>query len=150
MTRWWQYVRSVAGSASQKEIAEAAGVSQPTVSRWAKGEIERATADVAVRFAVHYEASVGEALVAAGVIDAHHLPVTVMRNESPDDEMLIALLSERLRRDREELVGNGQQPAPTKGSRPAEAGPVSVADYTLAASDDETVDREMEAHEEQP
>lgn len=117
VTRWWQYVKAVAGSASQKEIAEAAGVSQPTVSRWAKGEIERATADVAVKFAVYYGGSVGEALVAAGVLDAHHLPVTITRHEAPDDETFIALLSERLRRDREEVVDRGDRPAPkTEGS----------------------------------
>lgn len=145
VTRWWQYVKQVAGSASQKDIAEAAGVSQPTVSRWAKGEIERATADVAVKFAVHYRGSVGEALVAAGVLDAHHLPVTITRHETPDDETLIALLSERLRRDREDVMGDEQQPAATT---PAGGSP-AAEDYTLAAMDRDDSD-EIEAQQIDP
>lgn len=122
VTRWWQYVKSVARTATQKEIAEAAGVSQPTVSRWAKGEIERATADVAVAFAVHYQASIGEALVAAGVIDASHLPVTIQRYAQPDDATLIALLSERLRRDREDGEDRAEQSAPNTDAGPDEFG----------------------------
>ncbi len=150
VTKWWQYVKTVAGSASQKEIADAAGVSQPTVSRWAKGEIERATADVAVKFAVHYDSSVGEALVAAGVLDARHLPVTISRYEQPDDATLIALFSERLRRDKESAQDDDQQPAAITRAGGSPADELSVGDYTLAAHEDDQLVDELEAQEDQP
>jgi len=107
VTAWWAYVRGIAPGASQKEIAEAAGVTQPTVSRWAKGEITRASADVAVKIATYYEASVGDALVAAGVLDEHHLPVQTVRIEEPSDDELLNLLAQRLGRDRKEMTGDG-------------------------------------------
>lgn len=121
MTRWWQYVKAVAGSASQKEIAEAAGVSQPTVSRWANGDIERATADAAVRFAVHYGGPVGEALVAAGVLDATHLPVTITKRENPSDEQLLELIAARLRRDHEDHHAHDTATSTRAGGSPATA-----------------------------
>lgn len=131
VTRWWAYVRGIAGTASKTEIAEAARVSQPTVSRWASGEIERASADVAVRLATAYDASVGEALVAAGVLDEAQLPVTIQRYDQPDDETLIALLSERLRRDREDGDGHGGQPAPIAPAAPyTDAQPAGLTEPT--------------------
>lgn len=151
MTRWWAYVQRIARSASQKEIAEAAGVSQPTVSRWAKGEIEAASADAAVRLALHYEASVGDALVAAGVLDAEHLPVTTQRIEKPSDEQLLAILAARLRQDREERGGNDRDAAPTNPAEVSSAPEDDVSDlgYMLAARDTDD-DEEVEAQQIEP
>lgn len=112
VTTWWGYVRRITHGASQKEIAQSAGVTQPTVSRWVSGEIERASADVAVKLATKYGASVGEALVAAGVLDAEHLPVTIMRTEDPSDDELLTILARRLDRDRKDGTDDGQPDAP--------------------------------------
>ena len=134
MTTWWLYVESVARGAQQSEIAEAAGVSQATISRWKSGDIERPSADAAVRLAVFYGASVGGSLVAAGVLAADALPVTIQRYEAPTDDELIELLERRLRRDREDVTGNAQHPAPTMSAGDDPATVTRRAGHTSAVA----------------
>ncbi len=34
---WWQYVLTVTGNAAQRDIAEATGIDQSSISRWQRG-----------------------------------------------------------------------------------------------------------------
>lgn len=38
---WWQYVLTVTGGAAQKDIAEATGIDQSSISRWQRGRLRR-------------------------------------------------------------------------------------------------------------
>lgn len=53
---WWTYFKGVAGTETGRAIAEAAGVSEPQVSRWKSGK-NRPDADSLVRFARAYHRS---------------------------------------------------------------------------------------------
>lgn len=88
---WWQWFADTAGTADGATIAEAAGVSEPQVSRWRRGT-NRPDADKVVRFARYFGKPALEALVAAGYITADdaHKTVTVERpvSEFSDDELI--------------------------------------------------------------
>lgn len=65
-SKWWLYIREVAGDAQLKEIADRVGIDKSNVTRWKNGA--RPAADFAVSFARAYGRPVVEALVAGSYI----------------------------------------------------------------------------------
>ncbi|MCT1459911.1 helix-turn-helix transcriptional regulator [Aestuariimicrobium sp. p3-SID1156] len=63
---WWDYVKSVAGDDTNAQIADAVGVSAPSVSRW-NGK-NKADVNIVAAFARAYGRPVLEAFVAAGFL----------------------------------------------------------------------------------
>lgn len=106
---WWTWFAATAGTDDGATIAEAAGVSEPQVSRWRRGA-NRPDADKVVRFARYFRKPALEALVAVGYITAEdaHKTVTVERpvSELSDDE-LIDEIRRRMRSAHESNEGPG-------------------------------------------
>ncbi|WP_225754689.1 helix-turn-helix transcriptional regulator [Actinotalea sp. Marseille-Q4924] len=128
---WWQYVERVSSGAAQGDIAQAAGVSGPTVSRWRSGK-QGVDPGPAARFARAYGRPVLEAFVAAGFLTPEEAKAKVLINDPQDltDEELLELLRSRLHGQRSR---DGHQSAPMTERHAAEvtapAGPgVDVAD----------------------
>ncbi|GAB7068437.1 helix-turn-helix transcriptional regulator [Mycobacterium hodleri] len=71
---WWRYVVTVAGDATQKDIASATGIDQSSISRWHRGT-NAPRAEAVVAFARAYERSPVEALVAAGYLSSSEMGV---------------------------------------------------------------------------
>lgn len=65
---WPHYVASVANGATQREIAEAAGVNQATASRWLSGSVVPTNAANVASFAQAYKRNVIEAFIAADLL----------------------------------------------------------------------------------
>lgn len=88
---WWSYFKRIAGTETGRVIAEAAGVSEPQVSRWKSGK-NRPDADALARFARHYKRPPVEAIVAAGYLRRDEVleAVEVIRplSELGDEELL--------------------------------------------------------------
>lgn len=105
---WSEYVRATIGSDQQVEAARKTSVNQTTISRWLNGGQAGAVDNVAA-FARGYRRPVLEAFLAAGFLSPEEAgaTVTITRLEHPDDETLIALLAERLRRRAKESDGDG-------------------------------------------
>lgn len=109
---WSEYVRATIGSDQQVQAAKKAGVNQTTMSRWLNGGQAGAAENIA-GFARGYSRPVLEAFLAAGFLTPEEASarVTITRYEQPDDDTLIALLTERLRRDREDGGDSAEQSA---------------------------------------
>lgn len=95
---WSEYLRTVAPDAQQREIAQAAGVDQATVSRWRRTEAPPRPENVAA-FARAFDRPVLEAFVAAGFLsasEANERPRGRPRLELITDTELLTELSKRL------------------------------------------------------
>lgn len=66
---WAQYVRRIAGTLTQTQIAEKTGVAQTNVGRWLRGDPGMPKADSVVAFARAFKQPPVEALVAAGYLN---------------------------------------------------------------------------------
>ena len=121
---WWQYVEHIALDETQERIARRIDVSTPTVSRWKTSSPKPETA---AAFARAYGRPVVEAFIAAGFLTADDAKaqVTINRYEDPSDDQLLALISRRLRGDRE-AGEHGGDTATTKAppSEPGSGGTV--------------------------
>lgn len=96
---WWQYVLTVTGNAAQRDIAEATGIDQSSISRWQRGTTTP-RAEAVVAFARAYERSPVEALVAAGYLRSDELGVVELTTLTGDltSVSVDSLLSELRRR----------------------------------------------------
>lgn len=133
---WNEYLRQIAGEVGQAEIARAAGVTAPTVSRWLKGN-QGVDPVAAANFARHYRRPVLEAFVAAGFLtpnEAKVRPIAAPDYSALSNEELLELVRSRMTQGGGE---HGFGSAPMKQQR---------GDYDLAA-DDQDVDPLDEAEE---
>ena len=103
---WWQYVLTVSGNAAQREIAEATGIDQSSISRWQRGTTTP-RAEAVVAFARAYGRSPVEALVAAGYLESDELGVVELTTLTGDLSAVSvdSLLSELRRR----VLAGGQE-----------------------------------------
>jgi|SRR5689334_1232476 len=103
---WWDYVLTVTGSSAQKEIAEATGIDQSSISRWQRGTTTP-RAEAVVAFARAYGRSPVEALVAAGYLESDELGVVELTTITGDLSRVSvdSLLSELRRR----VLAGGQE-----------------------------------------
>lgn len=68
MESWSEYVRRVAGSFTQMQIAEKTGLAQSSVGAWLRGQPGIPRAESVITFARTFRQSPIEALVAAGYL----------------------------------------------------------------------------------
>lgn len=54
---------------TQKEVAEAVGVSEPTIRRWMRNEVDELSIDLLGRFLTYFECSVSDLLIEETVDD---------------------------------------------------------------------------------
>jgi transcriptional regulator with XRE-family HTH domain len=103
---WWQYVLTVTGNAAQRDIAEATGIDQSSISRWQRGATTP-RAEAVVAFARAYGHSPVEALVAAGYLASDELGVVELTTLTGDltSVSVDSLLSELRRR----VLAGGQE-----------------------------------------
>jgi transcriptional regulator with XRE-family HTH domain len=103
---WWQYVLTVTGNAAQRDIAEATGIDQSSISRWQRGTTTP-RAEAVVAFARAYGHSPVEALVAAGYLKSGELGVVELTTLTGDltSVSVDSLLSELRRR----VLAGGQE-----------------------------------------
>jgi len=103
---WWQYVLTVTGNAAQRDIAEATGIDQSSISRWQRGTTTP-RAEAVVAFARAYGHSPVEALVAAGYLRSDELGVVELTTLTGDltTVSVDSLLSELRRR----VLAGGQE-----------------------------------------
>lgn len=97
MSNWWSYVQKVSGSATQAQIADHSGISQPVVSRWKSGD-GAPSADSAVQFARAYGRPAVEALVAAGVLRPSDATKAIRVDRNLEDFSARELVEEIYRR----------------------------------------------------
>lgn len=92
-TKWWAYVRHVAGDATQLEIAHRAGIDKSHPTRWKQGFAPGA--EFVVRFAEAYDRNALEALVAAEIITEEQANLREVRvtelSEIPSKDLLAEL-----------------------------------------------------------
>lgn len=93
---WSLYVRRIAGTMTQAQIAaKVGGVSASNVGRWLRGEPGQPGADTVIAFAKAFSRPIGEALAVAGYLDdADVAPAT----RTPLSEYPTAELFDELRR----------------------------------------------------
>lgn len=92
-TRWWKYVESVAGDASNVEIARHVDIDPSAVSRWKKGQ--NPDIGFVVKFARQYNRNVLEAVAAAEFITDAEAALREVRAHVGDlssDELAVELL----------------------------------------------------------
>lgn len=70
---WWTYVTEKSGGATQTEIAERTGLTQPTVNRW---RTSKPKVDNVIAFARAYDRPVLEAFVAAEFLTEEQAQLT--------------------------------------------------------------------------
>ncbi|MBQ1444113.1 MAG: helix-turn-helix transcriptional regulator [Renibacterium sp.] len=95
---WSDYLKATAPAAQQRDIAQAAGVDQATVSRWQRSGVPPRPENVAA-FARAYRRPVLEAFVAAGFLsndEAKERPRGRPRLDLIEDAELLAELGRRL------------------------------------------------------
>lgn len=117
---WWKYVERIAPGAQQAEIAKAAGVTPPTVSRWSTGK-QGIDPKAAASFARAYRRPVLEAFVAAEFLterEAKSRPAAVTTIDSWSDDDLIAEIRRRLA-ERDEGHADSAAPNARAGGSPA-------------------------------
>lgn len=98
-TRWWYYVRSVAGDDTQLQIAAKSGIDKYHPTRWKQGW--RPAAEFVVAFAQAYNRSPLEALVEAEYLTEEQaalqrVEITDLSHASDDE--LLAELQRRMNR----------------------------------------------------
>jgi transcriptional regulator with XRE-family HTH domain len=105
---WWQYVVTISGNATQKDIARATDIDQSSISRWQRGAITP-RAEAVVALARAYGRSPVEALVAAGYVTSDEIGVVELTTLTGDlrGASIDSLLSEVRRRV---LAGNSEDP----------------------------------------
>jgi transcriptional regulator with XRE-family HTH domain len=108
---WWEYVQRASGHVTQKDIAEATGIEQSSISRW-KVDQTRPKADAAVAFARGYGRPPVEALVAAGYLSEKEVSGVVEVAPSTSELSIDVLLAEIRRRvvRNERVVGSKTMP----------------------------------------
>lgn len=96
---WWQYVLTVTGDATQKDIASITGIDQSSISRWQRGT-NTPRAEAVVALARGYGRSPVEALVAAGYLSSSEMGVVELTTLTGDltGAPVDALLGELRRR----------------------------------------------------
>jgi len=96
---WWQYVVTVTGNATQKDIAATTGIDQSSISRWQRGA-NNPHAKAVIALARAYNRSPVEALVAAGYLSSSELGVVELTTLTGDltRASIDSLLSEIRRR----------------------------------------------------
>jgi transcriptional regulator with XRE-family HTH domain len=104
---WWQYVETVTGRATQKDIATATEIDQSSISRWQRGS-NTPRAEAVVALARAYGHSPVEALVAAGYLSSDELGVVELTTLTGDltgasNDSLLSELRRRL------VAANGGQ-----------------------------------------
>lgn len=92
--QWGAFVRAVAGGHSQATIAQSAGITQPTASRWLSGETGPTVA-AAVRLARAYGVSPVQALMAAGFLTKEDTEIPPFSPRQASTEALVAELARR-------------------------------------------------------
>lgn len=110
---WWSYVKRVAPDAQQADIAQAAGVTASTVSRWGSGAHSPDPRAV-VTFARTYGRPALEALVEAGVLtpaEAKQRPTAAPSIDSLTDDQLLDEIRKRMRHDTAATTQAGESPA---------------------------------------
>lgn len=65
---WRDYVLGLTYGESQNDVSKRAGISQPTVGRWLRGDTAKIDPGNVARFALAYDRSVLEAFVAARLL----------------------------------------------------------------------------------
>ena len=98
-TRWWRYVRDVAGDDTQLQIAAKSGIDKYHPTRWKQGW--RPAAEFVVAFAQAYNRSPLEALVEAEYLTEEQAAlqrVEITDLSAASDEELLAELQRRLGR----------------------------------------------------
>lgn len=86
--RWWEYVVSVSGGATQTAIADRTGVTQSSINRW---RTTQPKSDNVVSFARAYGRPVLEAFVAAGFLTAEDAGLThapLILSDIPIEDLL--------------------------------------------------------------
>jgi transcriptional regulator with XRE-family HTH domain len=125
---WWRYVVTVTGYVSQKEIANATGIDQSSISRWQRGT-STPRAEAVVALARAYGRSPVEALVAAGYLSSSEVGVVELTTLTGDltGVSVDSLLNELRRRV---LAAGSQQsegwPVGWSADNPAVSGPEDV------------------------
>jgi transcriptional regulator with XRE-family HTH domain len=121
---WWRYVATVTGNVAQKEIADATGIDQSSISRWQRGT-STPRAEVVVALARAYGRSPVEALVAAGYLSSTEAGVGELTTLTGDltgvsvDSLLDELRRRLLAASRHEVEG---WPAGWSANDPAVSG----------------------------
>lgn len=95
---WWEYVEHLMPSARQQDVAAAAGVTAPTVSRWSRRE-QGVDPRAAAAFARANGRPVLEAFVAAGFLtseEANETPTATPSLGSLTDEQLLHEVRRRM------------------------------------------------------
>ena len=125
---WWRYVVTVTGDVPQKEIANATGIDQSSISRWQRGT-SSPRAEAVVALARAYGRSPVEALVAAGYLSSSEVGVVELTTLTGDltGVSVDSLLNELRRRV---LAANPQEaegwPVGWSADNPAISGPQDV------------------------
>jgi transcriptional regulator with XRE-family HTH domain len=108
---WWAYVTRTAGTeATQKDIAEATGIEQSSISRWKLGK-NTPHADAVVHFARSYQASPVAALIAAGYLSPDEVEGVVEIAATPISQLTTSEVVGQLR----DLFNELQRRVPTVG-----------------------------------
>ena len=114
---WWAYVQAHSLNATHAKIAEAVGITAPSVSRWGKGS--NPDPAQAAAFARAYNRPVLEAFIAAGFLspeEAGEKPSAPPSLASLGDDELIAEVVRRMRRggrdDRPPMSRTPESPRP--------------------------------------
>jgi transcriptional regulator with XRE-family HTH domain len=125
---WWRYVVTVTGDVPQKEIANATGIDQSSISRWQRGT-SSPRAEAVVALARAYGRSPVEALVAAGYLSSSEVGVVELTTLTGDltGVSVDSLLNELRRRV---LAASSQQaegwPVGWSADNPTVSGPEDV------------------------
>lgn len=137
---WTEYLRRIAGSgAGQAEIARAAKVATPTVSRWLSGE-QGVKPAAAANFARAHGRPVLEAFIAAGFLTAEE--ASARPSVAPDytqltNDELLGLVRARMReeRDRHDSAAATKTAEPGLPDQPGRTRADIVADLMSSTSD---------------
>ena len=139
---WWSYFKRIAGTETGRVIAEAAGVSEPQVSRWKSGQNQPTTVALA-RFARFYGRPPVEAIIAAGYLTPEDVAgaVEIIRPLSElGDEELLDEIRRRMSGDSNAVETTQEQDAPgeadeSEKTQAADGRDQRQADHDLAARD---------------
>lgn len=127
-----EYVRRTAGAVTQTEVARAAKVTGPTVSRWVNGK-QGVDPAAAANFARTYGRPVLEAFVAAGFLTADEAKVRPAA--APDftqltNDELLELVRARMREEgeRHDSAAANKPPGPGPADQPGTVSQIAARD----------------------